>query len=153
MFRHIVIGMLSVSAPSGNCAVGANAAESAALKPVSVTPATTSVREAFCYISARKAIERLGTSDFPSVDGRRLYGELEIKIVVRANGELESSSVEASSGNAALDNAAKKIVQGSAPFPGCVNRTASSTQPSMEMIYRFKFLKAEDASALSVNGT
>ncbi|MGW8389646.1 energy transducer TonB [Pseudoduganella sp. HUAS MS19] len=144
--------MLWVFTPFGNCAVGADVAKNAALTPVAITPATTSVREAFCYVSARKAIERRGTSEFPSVDGRRLYGELEMKIVVRANGDLEGSSVEVSSGNAALDNAAKKIVRGSAPFPGCVNRTAPSTQPSFEFFYRFKFIKAEDTSELSVDG-
>jgi len=85
LFRPIFIGMLWIFTPFGNCAAGADVVESAALKPVAVTPATTSVREAFCYVSARKTIERVGTSEFPLVDGRRLYGELEVKIVVRAN--------------------------------------------------------------------
>lgn len=65
----------------------------------------------------RRKIERVGNLNYPSAARRqRLYGSLQLTVVVRADGEVESIVLNRSSGHAVLDEAAMRIVRLSAPF-------------------------------------
>lgn len=65
----------------------------------------------------RYKIERVGNLNYPA-DARqqRLYGSLQLTVVVRADGEVDSISLNRSSGHRALDEAAVRIVRLAAPF-------------------------------------
>ncbi len=89
-------------------------------KKVFVTPRTREVGYAMYYKSMQRKIESIGTLNFPQRNGRKLYGELTLLIPVSPDGTLYEKEggvrVERSSGNAALDNAALRIVKRAAPF-------------------------------------
>lgn len=110
-------------------------------KIVVITLAPHNLREAFCYVSAKKAIERNGTDQFPILDGVKLYGVVHLKIVIRSDGSVDDLSVVKSSGIAELDAAAKRIVISVAPFKGCAERGVARVAPAWEIEYRFSFGK------------
>lgn len=65
----------------------------------------------------RYKIERVGNLNYPAeARQRRLYGSLQLTVVVRADGEVDSITLNRSSGHKALDEAAIRIVRLSAPF-------------------------------------
>jgi protein TonB len=65
----------------------------------------------------RHKIERVGNLNYPA-DARqqRLYGTLQLTVVVRADGEVDAITLNRSSGHRALDEAAMRIVRLAAPF-------------------------------------
>lgn len=65
----------------------------------------------------RDRIERAGTSNFPVVDGHKLYGDVWLILRITQDGKLQSARVARSSGNAALDQKATSLAQESGPFP------------------------------------
>lgn len=70
------------------------------------------------YDAMRKQIEAFGTTHFPRVQGKALYGSLVVMVSVDAQGRLtkEGISVMKSSGNQELDRQAIAIIRSSAPF-------------------------------------
>ena len=65
----------------------------------------------------RLKIERVGNLNYPEAARQlRLYGSLLITVSIRADGTVESITVNRSSGQRVLDAAAVKIVEMSAPF-------------------------------------
>ncbi len=73
----------------------------------------------------RQKIERIGNLNYPDAAKGRLYGSLVLTVVIKANGDLERVEVNRSSGKSLLDDAARRIVQMSAPyaaFPESIRR-------------------------------
>lgn len=73
----------------------------------------------------RQKVERIGNLNYPEAAKGRLYGNLLLTVVIRADGNLERVDVERSSGHKVLDDAAKRIVQMAAPyavFPEAIRR-------------------------------
>ena len=73
----------------------------------------------------RQKIERIGNLNYPDAAKGRLYGSLVLTVVIKANGDLEHVEVNRSSGQSLLDDAARRIVQMSAPyaaFPEAIRR-------------------------------
>jgi len=73
----------------------------------------------------RQKIERIGNLNYPDAAKGRLYGSLVLTVVIKASGELERVEVNRSSGKSLLDDAARRIVQMSAPyapFPESIRR-------------------------------
>ena len=70
------------------------------------------------YDAMRRQIEAFGTTHFPRVQGKALYGSLVVMVSVDAQGRLtkEGISVMKSSGNQELDRQAMAIIRSSAPF-------------------------------------
>jgi protein TonB len=68
------------------------------------------------YLAMCRKIEARGTEHFPQENGRKLYGELMIALLVRHDGRLLETRVLESSGNTTLDRLAEEIAQSSAPF-------------------------------------
>jgi len=65
----------------------------------------------------RTRIERVGNLNFPiGANGKRLYGNLQVMVGIHADGSLAEVTIERSSGNKILDEAAKRIVRMSTPF-------------------------------------
>ena len=65
----------------------------------------------------RMKVERIGNLNYPeAARSQKLYGSLLITVGIRADGSIESISVDKSSGKKILDVAAQRIVQLSAPF-------------------------------------
>jgi protein TonB len=89
-------------------------------KKTFISPSTREAGYAMYYDSLRQRIEKMGTLNFPQKDGKKLYGELVISIPIFHDGTLYDReggmTVNKSSGNPALDEAAKRIVRSSAPF-------------------------------------
>jgi len=64
----------------------------------------------------RQKIERIGNLNYPAAARGRLYGSLVLTVIIKANGDLDRVEVSRSSGQSLLDEAARRIVQMSAPF-------------------------------------
>jgi protein TonB len=64
----------------------------------------------------RLKVERIGTLNYPPAARGKLYGNLIMTVVVRADGQVEAVEVNRSSGHKLLDEAARRIVQMAAPF-------------------------------------
>ncbi len=64
----------------------------------------------------RQKIERIGNLNYPAAARGRLYGSLVLTVIIKANGDLDRVEVSRSSGQNLLDDAARRIVQMSAPF-------------------------------------
>ena len=64
----------------------------------------------------RQKIERIGNLNYPAAAKGRLYGSLTLSVVIKANGDLKQVEVIRSSGQALLDDSARRIVRMSAPF-------------------------------------
>ena len=63
-------------------------------------------------------VERTGNLNYPEVARKKnFYGALIMEVGINADGSLYSIRIKQSSGNQALDDAAKRIVQISGPFP------------------------------------
>jgi protein TonB len=76
-----------------------------------ISPATKEAVYAVYYDALRRSIEARGTENFPTVGGRRLYGELTMAITVNHDGVVLETEVIQGSGQAALDSRAQAIVR------------------------------------------
>ena len=81
-----------------------------------ISPATREEAYALYYDRLRRKIESQGTTAFPALRGKKIYGELTMALTVNANGQLLATEVMQSSGNLALDRQAQSIALRSAPF-------------------------------------
>ena len=81
-----------------------------------ITPATREAVYALYYDQLRRKIESQGTTAFPALAGQKLYGELTMALTVDFEGQLMTSEVLQSSGNATLDRQAQSIAMRAAPF-------------------------------------
>jgi periplasmic protein TonB len=61
-------------------------------------------------------VERTGNLNFPTVATKKGSNSLTMDVGIQADGSIKSIRIRKSSGNAALDEAAKNIVKMSAPF-------------------------------------
>lgn len=125
-------------------------------KKTQITPSTREVGYAMYYKALQERVEKIGTLNFPQQNGKKLYGELVIYIPIFQDGTIYERDggprVERSSGNAALDQAALRIVRRAAPFGRFPSNMRSSGKDDVwEIITRFKFTR-EDALATELRG-
>jgi periplasmic protein TonB len=121
-----------------------------------ITPSTREVGYASYYKTMQKRIEEMGTLNFPSKNGRKLYGELVVYIPVFQDGSIYEKDggvrIEKSSGNDALDAAALAIVRRAAPFGKFPPNMLSSERDDLWVIItRFKFTR-EDKMETNLSG-
>lgn len=123
-----------------------------------ISPSTREVGYAMYFDSVRQRIEKIGTLNFPQKDGRKLYGELTMSISIFQDGSIyrndrdDGITVERSSGNPALDEAAKRIVRRAAPFGAFAKNMRSSDRDDVwVMTTRFKFTR-DDALEAEMQG-
>ncbi|HEY8607294.1 MAG TPA: TonB family protein [Noviherbaspirillum sp.] len=123
-------------------------------KKTFISPSTREVGYAMYFDTVRQRIEKFGTLNFPQKDGRKLYGELTLSISIFHDGQIytadrdEGVVVERSSGNPALDQAARRIVQRAAPFGAFAKNMRSSGKDDVwVMTTRFKFTRDDGLQA------
>jgi protein TonB len=80
-----------------------------------VSPGTQGRWKAYdATVSSR--VEQQGEAHFPTVDGQNIYGRLVVNLTIDRDGHVIGVEVAHSSGNAALDQQAKKIALDAGPF-------------------------------------
>jgi len=128
-------------------------------KKTFISPSTREVGYAMYFDSVRKKIEDVGTLNFPQKDGRKLYGELTMSISIFQDGKIyardrdEGIVIERTSGNPALDEAARRIVRRAAPFGAFDKKMRSSDRDDVwVMTTRFKFTRDEGVEAVMQGG-
>ncbi len=78
---------------------------------------TTEYRFAKYVDDFRARVERVGTLNYPEeARTRKIYASLQLTVAIKADGEVESIEINRGSGYKFLDQAARRIVQLSAPF-------------------------------------
>jgi len=120
--------------------------ENARPKKRYVSPATREVPYAVYYDTMRRMIEDMGTANFPSAGGRKLYGELTMLITVNHDGRVLATEVVDSSGNPVLDRRAELIARSAGPF-GAFNDEMRRAFDQLVLVSRFKFTRDEQLEA------
>ena len=127
-------------------------------KKTFISPSTREVGYAMYFDSVRQRIEKIGTLNFPQKDGKKLYGELTMSIAIFQDGNIyktdrdDGITVERTSGNPALDEAAKRIVRRAAPFGAFAKNMRSTDKDDVwVMTTRFKFTR-DDALEAEMQG-
>ena len=73
----------------------------------------------------RQKIERIGTLNYPAAAKGKLYGNLQLSVRIKSDGQIDRVEINRSSGHKILDDAARRIVHMAAPyapFPGDIRR-------------------------------
>ncbi len=116
--------------------------ENARPKKRYISPATREEVYAIYYDSLRRKIEDKGTTNFPELAGKKLYGELTMIVTVNFDGRILATEVVETSGNLTLDRRAQTIVKGTGPFEkfsDAMRRKADQ----IVVVSRFKFTRDE----------
>ena len=111
-----------------------------------VSPATKAGTHAVYYAQFKDKVEELGTTNFPILNGRRLYGELTMIITMRSDGRVETTEVLESSGDKALDRIAQTIVKAGAPYGQFTPEMLKEYQV-LVIATRFKFTRDDNLRA------
>ena len=107
-----------------------------------LSPAVKEAAYAVYYDTMRRAIETRGTSHFPEIAGKKLYGVLTMIVTVNANGQVIDAEMVESSGNPALDARAQEIARTSGPF-GPFGEAMRRSADQLAIVSRFHFAKDE----------
>ncbi len=115
--------------------------ESALPRKRYIGPATREEVYALYYDQLRRKIEDHGTTHFPEVGGKKLYGELTMAITVNADGKVLDTELVQSSGKPLLDRHAQAIVrsQSFGPFNAGMLRRADQ----IVVVSRFRYSRDE----------
>ncbi|MFD1710083.1 energy transducer TonB [Ottowia sp. GY511] len=126
-----------------------------------LSPATLGTTYAQYYDDMRRKIEVEGTTNFPQMAGRKLYGELLMALLINHDGRILDARVVQSSGNRALDKLAELIASRAAPF-GPFTASMRKDTDQFDVTARFKFtrdmklettLQADPLDSTVKNGT
>lgn len=104
-----------------------------------ISPATREEVYAVYYDELRRKIEDRGTTNFPEVAGRKLYGELTMIITVNYTGAVLDTEVVQTSGTLTLDRRAESIVR-SLKF-GKFNEAMRRRADQIVVVSRFRFTR------------
>lgn len=111
-----------------------------------ISPATMEKVEALYYNSLRHAIEDRGTENFPTANGKKLYGDLTMIVTVNFDGRVLATEVVQSSGNAVLDRRAAAIARTAGPF-GPFSPEMRKQADQIVVVSRFRFTRDETLQA------
>lgn len=114
-----------------------------------ISPATREEVYAQYYDQLRRKIEDRGTRNFPQHQGKKLYGDLTMNVIVDTAGQVVGTEIVRSSGNPVLDRYAVAIVKSAAPygeFTSAMRRQAEQ----LVITSRFRFTR-DDALQTSVS--
>ena len=73
----------------------------------------------------RQKVERIGNLNYPDSARGKLYGNLVLSVIIRADGSVKQISIDRPSGHKVLDQAARRVVELAAPyavFPADIRR-------------------------------
>ncbi|MEN9587830.1 MAG: hypothetical protein RIT15_1405 [Pseudomonadota bacterium] len=117
--------------------------ENAKPKKRYISPATRQEAYALYYDDLRRKIERVGTDNFPTAAGRKLYGELTMLMTVNHDGQILSTEiVSGGSGDKQLDRRAQAIARQASPF-GSFTQAMRRTADQLVVVSRFQFTKEQ----------
>ena len=116
--------------------------ENARPKKRYISPATREEVYAVYYDSLRRKIEDKGTSNFPELAGRKLYGVLTMIVTVNFDGRILATEVVETSGNLTLDRRAQSIVRSTGPFARFTDAMRRKAD-QIVVVSRFKFNRDE----------
>jgi periplasmic protein TonB len=80
-------------------------------------PSTSEYRYARYFEDWRARIEKVGNEHYPDEARGRIYGSLQMTVVIDRNGDLVDAIIDRSSGSPVLDRAARRIVKLASPYP------------------------------------
>ena len=120
--------------------------ENARPKKRYLSPATRESSEALYYDQFRRKVERTGTDNFPSANGKKLYGELVMLVWLNKRGELVDTEIAQSSGNKVLDRRAAAIVRKAGPY-GAVPAQMRQRADLWAIASRFRFTRESGVEA------
>ena len=115
-----------------------------------ISPATREEVYAIYYDKLRRKIEDKGTSNFPTLNGHKLYGELTVNLTIDARGHIVESEVVRSSNSRFLDQRALAIAHAAAPFGGFTDDMRRKAD-QIVVTSRFRFTKTEGMQATMTN--
>jgi protein TonB len=115
-----------------------------------ISPATREEIYAVYYDTLRHKIEERGTANFPTLNGRKLYGELLMNLTIDANGKVVEAEVVQSSNSRWLDQRAVAIVQSAGPF-GRFSDDMRRNADQIVVTSRFRFTKSDGLEATMTN--
>ena len=107
-----------------------------------LSPATLGTTYAQYYDDMRRKIEVEGTTNFPQMAGRKLYGELLMALLINKDGRIVDARVVQSSGDRALDRFAELIASRAAPF-GPVTAAMRKDTDQFDVTARFRFTREQ----------
>lgn len=81
-----------------------------------VSPATQDSPFALYLDNVRRAIEERGTARFPEQNGKKIYGQLVVTVLINFDGSIVDVQIDRSSGNLTLDRISEAIVYAAGPF-------------------------------------
>lgn len=114
--------------------------ENARPKKRYISPATREEVYAVYYDGLRRKIEERGTSHFPEMAGKKMYGELTMAVTINHDGRVLDTEVVVTSGNLTLDRRAQSIVRSTGPFTG-FNDAMRAKADQIVVVSIFKFTK------------
>jgi periplasmic protein TonB len=112
-----------------------------------VSPATREEIYAQYYDQLRRKIEDRGTRNFPSHQGRKIYGELTMNITVDAAGRVVETEIVRPSKSKVLDRQAVAIVMAAAPFLSFPAKMRGQAD-QLVLTSRFRFSREDGMEAI-----
>jgi protein TonB len=98
------------------------------------------------YDNLRHTIEDRGTENFPTSNGKKLYGDLTMIVTVNFDGQVLNTEVVSGSGNAVLDRRAAAIARTAGPF-GPFTPAMRRQADQILVVSRFRFTRDETLEA------
>ena len=96
----------------------------------------------------RLKVERVGNLNYPEeARARRIHGQLQLTVAIKADGEVESVEIDRSSGKKVLDEAAKRIVRLAAPYDRFPNDIKRDTD-IIHITRTWMFMKGDNGDTL-----
>ncbi len=80
-------------------------------------PSTRGSPDALYFAQWRARVEKVGNAHYPAAARGKIYGTLQMTVIIDRSGRLVDAVIDRSSGSAVLDDAARRIVMLAAPFP------------------------------------
>ena len=120
--------------------------ENARPKKRYISPATREAVYAAYYDRLRRSIENRGTENFPTQNGRKLYGELTMIVTVNHDGRVLATEIVSGSGNPVLDRRAAAIARSAGPF-GNFSAAMRKESDQILVVSRFRFTRDETLEA------
>lgn len=114
--------------------------ENARPKKRYISPATREEVYAVYYDNLRHRIEDQGTENFPTANGKKLYGDLTMIVTVNHDGRVLDTEVVSSSGSARLDRRAAAIARSAGPF-GHFSAAMRKQADQILVVSRFRFTR------------
>jgi protein TonB len=111
-----------------------------------ISPATREEVYAVYYDHLRHTIEDRGTENFPTADGKKLYGDLTMIVTVNFDGQVLNTEVVSGSGNPVLDRRAAAIARTAGPF-GPFTPAMRKQADQILVVSRFRFTRDETLEA------